>query len=132
MRKITEIIIHCSATPAGRYHTVQDLDNWHRQRGFRKIGYHYIVYLDGSIHPGRPVEEPGAHCTGHNQHSIGVCYIGGYNEYFEPCDTRTPEQKESLRQLLRDLQQQYPDATVHGHYEFADKSCPCFRVPEDL
>ena len=132
MRKITEIIIHCSATPAGRHHTIEDLDRWHRQQGFNKIGYHYVIYLDGSVHQGRPIEEPGAHCIGHNANSIGICYIGGYDDTFAPCDTRTPEQKESLRQLIAELQQQYPEATVHGLSEFADKSCPCFRVPDEL
>ena len=132
MRKITEIIIHCSATPASRNHTVQDLDRWHKEKGLKKIGYHYVIYLDGSVHQGRPVQEIGAHCTGHNAQSIGVCYIGGYDESFEPSDTRTPEQKESLRNLVQELQQQYPNATVHGHSEFAEKSCPCFMIPEDL
>ena len=61
MRKITEIIIHCSATPQGVDYTVADIDRWHRQRGFNKRGYHYVIYRDGSIHPGRPVEEIGAH-----------------------------------------------------------------------
>ena len=132
MRKISEIIIHCSATPAGRAHTVQDLDRWHRQQGLKKIGYHYVIYLDGSVHTGRPVDEAGAHCAGHNQNSIGVCYIGGYDEYFQPCDTRTPEQRDSLRLLVEKLQQQYPGATVHGHSEFAEKACPCFNVHTEL
>ena len=132
MRKITEIIIHCSATPRGVHHTVTDIDSWHRQRGFNKIGYHYVIYLDGSIHKGRPVEEIGAHCLGHNAHSIGVCYIGGLDEGFAPCDTRTPQQRKALRELVVQLQQQYPGATVHGHNEFADKACPCFRVRTEL
>ena len=133
MRKITEIIIHCSATPAGRHFTVQDLDRWHRARGFSSIGYHYVIYLDGSIHPGRPVEDIGAHCLGHNVHSIGVCYIGGLDaDTLEPADTRTHEQRTALRELLAKLQEQYPGATVHGHNEFADKACPCFRVQTEL
>lgn len=133
MRKITEIIIHCSATPAGRIFTVQDLDCWHRARGFSSIGYHYVIYLDGSIHPGRPVEDIGAHCLGHNAHSIGVCYIGGLDvDTLEPTDTRTPEQRAALRELIAELQEQYPGATVHGHNEFADKACPCFRVRTEL
>ena len=133
MRKITELIIHCSATPAGRNFTVQDLDRWHRARGFNSIGYHYLIYLDGTIHPGRPVEDIGAHCLGHNAHSIGVCYIGGLApETFEPADTRTPQQRQSLRELIVQLQLQYPGATVHGHNEFADKACPCFRVRTEL
>jgi N-acetylmuramoyl-L-alanine amidase len=133
MRKITEIIIHCSATPAGRHFTVQDLDRWHRARGFSSIGYHFVIYLDGSIHPGRPVEDIGAHCLGHNAHSIGVCYIGGLDaDTLEPADTRTPEQRLSLRELVAQLQQQHPGATVHGHNEFAEKACPCFRVKTEL
>ena len=132
MRKITELIIHCSATPAGRHHTVEDLDRWHREKGLKSIGYHYVIYLDGSVHTGRPVDEIGAHCTGHNAHSIGVCYIGGCDENFESCDTRTPEQRAALSRLIAELQQQYPEATIHGHYEFADKDCPCFRVPDDV
>lgn len=133
MRKITEIIIHCSATPAGRHFTVHDIDRWHRARGFSSIGYHYVIYLDGSVHPGRPVEDIGAHCLGHNAHSIGVCYIGGLDaDTLEPADTRTPEQRTALRELIAKLQEQYPGATVHGHNEFADKACPCFPVRTEL
>ena len=76
MRKIKEIIIHCSATREGRNYTVADIDRWHRERGFFSIGYHFVIYRDGSIHVGRSVEEVGAHCKGHNTVSIGVCYIG--------------------------------------------------------
>lgn len=132
MRKITEIIIHCSATPAGVDYTVADIDHWHRQRGFSKIGYHFVIYRDGSVHKGRPVDEIGAHCRGHNAHSIGVCYIGGLDEEFVACDTRTPEQRAALLALIAELKEQYPGATVHGHNEFADKDCPCFRVKDDL
>jgi len=77
MRKIDKIIVHCSATPEGRHVTVKDIDRWHRDRGFSEIGYHHVIYLDGSIHPGRPEEKAGAHTVGHNTTSIGVCYIGG-------------------------------------------------------
>lgn len=80
MREIDDIIIHCTATPAGRPHTVEDVRQWHRQRGWQDIGYHYLVYLDGSIHRGRPEEQEGAHCYGHNAHSIGVAYVGGLSQ----------------------------------------------------
>ncbi len=50
MRKIKEIIIHCSATREGRDYTVADIDRWHRERGFFCIGYHFVIYRDGSIH----------------------------------------------------------------------------------
>ena len=97
MRKITKIIVHCSATPEGRAVTVEDMDKWHRERGFDSIGYHFIIYLDGSIHLGRPIERPGAHCIGQNITSIGVCYIGGLERDCKtPKDTRTDAQKKAL------------------------------------
>ena len=127
MRTINEIIIHCADTPAGRDNTVADITAWHKDRGFRTIGYHYVIYRDGSIHTGRPVQEIGAHCKGHNAHSIGICYIGGKSaDGKRHEDTRTPEQKEALLSLLRQLKAQYPNATVYGHRDFSSKPCPCF------
>lgn len=130
MRKITEIIIHCSATPEGRDVSVGEIDSWHRQRGFKCVGYHYIVMLDGTVKRGRPVEQVGAHCTGHNRNSIGVCYIGGCDSKMRPKDTRTSAQRESLRQLVAELKREYPEASVHGHREFSAKACPSFDVKE--
>jgi len=131
MRIVSTLILHCTATPEGRDYTVADIDRWHRARGFRCIGYHYIIHLDGSIEQGRPIEQVGAHCSGHNQHSIGICYIGGLSaDRHAPKDTRTPAQRAALRTLIHQLLQRFPNATVHGHYEFANKACPCFDVAE--
>lgn len=133
MRTINKIIIHCSATPEGRDYTVTDIDRWHRTKGWNGIGYHYVVYRDGSVHTGRTMEVSGAHCVGHNANSIGVCYIGGMTaDNRKPKDTRTPEQKTALRELIKTLRTKYPNATVHGHNEFARKACPCFNVKTDL
>ena len=115
MRKIREIIIHCSATKEGRNFTVADIDRWHRERGMRCIGYHFVIYRDGSIHVGRAIEEVGAHCKGHNSISIGICYI----------------QKAAMRSLIEQLKEEYPLATIHGHNEFANKACPCFDVKKE-
>ena len=131
MRKITEIIIHCSATPESRNVTVDEIRDWHKDRGFNDIGYHYVIDLDGEVHAGRSIEKPGAHCAKHNIHSIGICYIGGTDAHGVPKDTRTPEQKESLRNLVYDLSLKYLGATIHGHNEFSDKDCPCFSVKDE-
>ena len=132
MRKIDEIIIHCSATAEGRNFTVEDVRRWHKARGFVDVGYHYLVYLDGSVHVGRPLAQVGAHCLGHNAHSIGVCYIGGLaRDGKTPKDTRTGLQKLALEALVQLLQLNYPGATVHGHKEFAKKACPCFDVEQE-
>ncbi|MBR6142437.1 MAG: N-acetylmuramoyl-L-alanine amidase [Bacteroidaceae bacterium] len=127
MRSINEIIVHCADTPEGRDNTVADITRWHKDRGFRTIGYHYVIYRDGSIHNGRPIEEIGAHCKGHNAHSIGICYIGGKSaDGKKHIDTRTPEQKEALLSLLRQLKARYPNAQIYGHRDFSSKPCPCF------
>lgn len=131
MRKIDKIIVHCTATPAGREVTVADVRAWHKARGFRTIGYHYLVYLDGTVHAGRRESEVGAHCLGQNARSIGVCYVGGLDAATgEPRDTRTPAQRRALRELVGSLRRRYPSATVHGHREFAAKACPCFDIAD--
>lgn len=126
MRKITKIIVHCADTPEGRDDKAADIRRWHKARGFNDIGYHYVVDLDGTIEPGRDVSVAGAHCTGHNADSIGVCYIGGADTDMTPKDTRTKEQKTALRLLLKYLVQKYPGAKIYGHRDFANKSCPSF------
>ncbi len=126
MRKIIKIIVHCADTPEGRDDKAADIRRWHKARGFNDIGYHYVVDLDGTIEPGRDVTIAGAHTTGHNEDSIGVCYIGGADTDMKPKDTRTEEQKTSLRLLLKYLVQKYPGAKIYGHRDFAQKACPSF------
>lgn len=128
MRHIDTIIIHCTATPEGRDYTVGDIDRWHRQRGWQGIGYHFVIYRDGSVHRGRPIGQAGAHCAGHNAHSIGVCYIGGCAaDGKTPKDTRTNAQKAALLKLLRQLKDEYPQAQIHGHRFYnPHKACPSF------
>jgi len=132
MRKINKIIIHCSATPEGRNATVKEIDRWHRDRGFSQIGYHWVIYLDGTIHKGRDESLAGAHTVGHNADSIGVCYVGGVDKQMKPKDTRTPTQRIALKELIKNLQERYPGATIHGHNEFAAKACPSFDVRKEL
>ena len=133
MRKINKIILHCAATPEGKDYTVAQIGQWHRARGFKGIGYHFVIYRDGSVHPGRAVEIAGAHCTGQNANSIGVCYIGGVKaDGKTPKDTRTAAQRAAMERLVRELLAKYPGATVHGHNEFAAKACPSFDVKKWL
>lgn len=135
-RKISLLIIHCSATPEGKDYTVEDIDRWHKARGYNcqgiHIGYHYVIYRDGSIHKGRPEEMRGAHVKDHNAHSIGICYIGGLDRNGNPKDTRTPEQKATLLQLLKQLKTRYPNAIIVSHHTFnPQKPCPCFDAEHE-
>lgn len=134
MRQINKIILHCAATPEGKHFTVEDIRRWHMQgNGWSDIGYHYVIYLDGSIHEGRPLEKIGAHTIGENKNSIGICYIGGVAaDGKTPKDTRTAEQRAALIALVKELKVEYPDATIHGHNEFAPKACPSFNVKDEL
>ena len=84
MRKINEIILHCSATPENKNFTVEDITKWHNAKGWDGCGYHYVIHLDGTIHNGRPLQKIGAHCLGHNTNSIGICYIGGVDKNGKP------------------------------------------------
>ena len=137
MRRIDKIIIHCSATPEGKNVSAEEIDRWHKARGWQGIGYHFVIALDGSIEYGRAINKVGAHVKWHNKNSIGIVYIGGVEEKRGPDgnwiakDTRTPKQKESLLDLIKTLKRLHPDATVHGHNEFANKSCPCSNVQEE-
>ena len=131
-RNIKELIVHCSATPEGKDYSVDTIRQWHLQRGFSDIGYHYVIYRDGSIHIGRDESIIGAHCTGHNSYSIGICYIGGCaSDGKTPKDTRTTEQKQSLVKLLKELKTKYPQASIHSHKDFTNKACPSFDATKE-
>ena len=140
MRQINDLIIHCSATFPDRCVTIADITRWHQQRGWKTIGYHYVILPDGTVQTGRPLEEAGAHCRNHNAHSIGICYIGGmaYSNGARdttgkgyPSDTRTEAQKAALRRLLQELRTRFPNAQIHGHSNYAPKACPCFDAPRE-
>lgn len=131
-RNIKELIVHCSATPEGKDYSVDTIRQWHLQRGFSDIGYHYVIYRDGSIHIGRDESIIGAHCTGHNTNSIGICYIGGCaSDGKSPKDTRTEAQKSSLLKLLSELKKKYPKAVIHSHKDYANKACPSFDATKE-
>lgn len=134
MRAINEIILHCAATPPDMDIGAAEIDQWHKGRGWRGVGYHYVIRRNGAVEDGRPEEEAGAHVKGRNANSIGVCLVGGKgsNEKDAPGDHYTPAQLASLRRLLRDLRARFPRATIHGHNEFAAKACPGFTVADHL
>ena len=132
MREINLIVVHCSATRADRDFTENDLEVCHRHRGFNGAGYHFYIRKNGGIKNTRPLEKPGAHALGYNAHSIGICYEGGLDESGKTADTRTPEQKEQLRELLWKLHTLFPHALIVGHRDLpgVKKACPCFSCDE--
>jgi hypothetical protein len=132
--EIESIFIHCAATPNGRHFTILDVDDWHGARGFRRhdairdihrphlehVGYHAVINLDGSVALGRDPFECGAHVSGHNRTSMGVCVIG--------TDKFTVPQWNVLREVVRGWVDDFRIKQIRGHNEVSAKSCPGFRV----
>lgn len=151
-RKVDQIAIHCTATKEGTPVTVDEIDVWHKNRGFSKqkisgryCGYHFVIALDGEIMCGRDLREVGAHVSGYNSNSIGICYVGGLDKNGKAKDTRTDEQKEALIWLITLLKHTLSIDKVQGHRDYSPdkngngiiepseyiKSCPCFdAIPE--
>ena len=139
-RRIDLILVHCTATPEGKDYTVDQIREWHtapkpKGNGWSDIGYHYIIYRDGSVHLGRDVDIAGAHCEGYNSYSIGIVYVGGLENIpgkpvseLPSKDTRTEAQKLALEDLLVKLRRLYPHAEISGHrnYDKKGKTCPSF------
>lgn len=134
---IDAIVIHCTATVEGKNFHAADIDRWHREeKGWKCIGYNYVIDLDGTIEAGRPLTMDGAHCKEagrsgrpYNKHSIGIAYIGGLDKKKKPKDTRTDAQKLALVELVNALLFHYPNIKeIIGHNEVSKKDCPCFDV----
>lgn len=134
MRSISEIILHCSANGPTSTIGAKEIRDYHvNVRKWKDIGYHYVIKRNGILETGRPIEQVGAHATDHNQHSIGICLVGGVaRDGKTPEDNFTKEQFDRLAMLLRDLRVKFPTASIHGHNEFANKACPVFSVPKFL
>lgn len=130
MRLINDIIVHCSANGPSCTFGAKEITQIHRERGFATCGYHYVIKRDGTIERGRAISQAGAHCKGHNAHSVGVCWVGGVDKGGNPCDNRTEAQKNSLRKLLFKLVVMYR-CKIHGHSDYANKACPCFDVHKE-
>lgn len=150
---IDAIVIHCSATRAGQDVRASDIDKWHKERGFKMIGYHFVIDLDGTVEIGRPLTMDGAHCNtagtsgkSYNKHSIGICIVGGLDENGNPADTRTDAQKLSCANLIAQLEMEYNIVDVLGHRDASPdlngdgqitknewiKMCPCFDVRSEF
>lgn len=128
MRKIDKIILHCSATREGQDIKAETIRKWHVNQGWNDIGYHFVIDLDGTIEIGRDLDKVGAHTSGYNATSIGICYIGGLDENGKVKDTRTPKQIDNLAYLCKFMLTLFPKAKISGHNQYAAKACPCFDV----
>jgi N-acetyl-anhydromuramyl-L-alanine amidase AmpD len=122
VRQIKKHIVHCSDSAHGDVGTIR---SWHRERGWRDVGYHFVIRRDGEIEVGRTLDEQGAHVKGQNKDSVGTCLIG-VNDF-------TEGQMQALRRLHKMLAELFPGIEVYGHCDFTSaKTCPNFEVREVL
>ena len=145
-RKINLIVLHCTATVEGRRFDVDDIGRMHSRPpfNFAGIGYHMLFGIDGEDWEGRPFERVGAHAKGHNEHSLGLCYVGGIGLNGKPKDTRTAAQLVAMERRAHEFAAMFPNAQWRGHRDLSPdvnhdgkitpnewlKSCPCFDVAE--
>lgn len=131
LKAVDYIVIHCSATPAKMDIGAEEIRQWHLEREFVDIGYHFVIRRDGTVEEGRPMNRPGAHARGFNHISIGVCLVGGVARNGKsPENNFTDLQWRSLGALVETLKYHNPDATVLGHRDLPNvkKGCPSFDV----
>lgn len=130
MRKITHIVVHCSATKAGLDIGAATIKRWHLDKGWSDIGYHFVIRRNGQLEKGRALETPGAHVEGHNANTIGICLVGGLDDAGQPEMNYTADQMARLFQTVAELKRQFPRAVVLGHRDFpaVRKACPCFNT----
>jgi len=135
MRRIDYIVIHCSATKPSADIGAEEIRRWHsdpppKGNGWRDIGYHYVIRRSGQVEPGRPPREIGAHVSGYNSYSLGICLVGGLNASGKAENNFLPAQWAALKTLVADLKQKFPRAEIKGHRDFPGvrKDCPCFEA----
>lgn len=137
MRNINKLILHCDASSNPKQDSIEAVRELHTAskntsfkwgeyethgKGWRDVGYHFYIQSDGNLQMGRSIDESGAHCLGENGNSIGICMHGAKKSDFNN------QQKLTLVRLIQSLVTLFPDITVHGHNEFADKLCPVYDV----
>lgn len=127
-RKHTDaIVVHCADTPSSMDIGVAEIRQWHLDKGWDDIGYHYVIRRNGAVETGRDVDAVGAHVRGFNAITVGICLVGGRDGMFD----FTRPQMDSLEGMLMTLTALYPKAAVRGHRDYDNnKSCPGFDVKE--
>lgn len=127
-KETNAIFVHCAATKPSQDIGVREIRQWHKERGWLDIGYHFVIRRDGTVEAGRDQNAVGAHAEGYNSTSVGVCLVGGIDDKGKFDANFTPVQMQSLRSLLVELQGQYASAAIRGHHDVAPKACPSFDV----
>jgi len=116
-RKNTDIIIvHHSLSHKDT--TIDEVKQWHADRGFDDIGYHFFIPWGGQYQRGRDIRLVGAHAKGKNGNSIGICFAGDFRKY-GPSSSQINE----FVVLVNCLKTVYGNLDIVPHREY-DNPCP--------
>ena len=116
-------VIHHSAS--GLSTTAEDIEAWHRERGFSEIGYTWVIERDGAVVAGRSVRKNGAHVRGHNRKSLGICVVGNNSR---SRSRWRPAQKRALRETMASVRRLFPGIRFVGHRDLASTECPGIEI----
>lgn len=133
---IKRLVVHCSFTKTDQYITAAEIRRWHTSKDskdpskpWEDIGYHYVVGRAGNVESGRETKYMGAHASGYNHDSIGICLVGGMSAVGQAEFNYTSRQLSALWQLLWQLSKKHERAKVCGHRDLdSKKTCPNFDV----
>lgn len=126
-RAVRKVFLHCSASDHAHHDNPETVDQWHKQRGWSGIGYHFFISKNGAVFHGRGLDKVPAAQEGHNTGSIAICCHGKDRDKF------TKAQMDALHSLCRDIDFAYDGkVTFHGHCEVANKACPVFDYKREL
>lgn len=144
-KELQYLVIHCTATPAGREVTSADIRAWHTAptsaggRGWKQVGYTDLFHLDGTVERLVENNEDGwvdnweitNGAAGYNGVSRHIVYAGGCDRNMRPQDTRTPAQRAALAEYVREFHRRHPNVRIVGHRDLPGvrKACPSFDVP---
>jgi len=127
-KETNAIFVHCSATKPSMDVGVREIAQWHKEKGWLAIGYHFVIRRDGTVEAGREQSAVGSHVANYNHDSVGVCLVGGIDDKGKFAANFTPAQMQSLRSLLVELKVQYPGSVLRAHHDVAPKACPSFDL----
>ena len=121
--KTSLLVLHHAAASTC---TIQDVHRWHLGNGWIGCGYHYFVRKDGSIWRGRDEDAVGAHSSGYNDVSIGICAEGDFEQ-----ETMPDVQKQAIIELVRWIASRYPNIAIKKHKDLNATLCPGKNYPFD-
>lgn len=127
-KETNAIFVHCAATKPSQDVGVREIRQWHKEKGWLDIGYHFVIRRDGTVEAGREQSAVGSHVANYNHDSVGVCLVGGIDDKGKFAANFTPAQMQSLRSLLVELKVQYPGSVLRAHHDVAPKACPSFDL----